>query len=359
MGVNLDVYFTQALSYPHVTEIREALVPSAATGRIRFFAPARSRLPYFPLHHYADCYVESCRMAEQVMRESSKAEFIYAQGLTGWELLRMKRRGASLPPVGVNLHGMESLQNFKGGMKERLLKWIGGPIERWLLRHADVALSLGGRLDEIIQKVAPQVAILHSGNGIPQEWLCDHVDAHNAPRKFVFLGRCTRRKGLRFLYEALRKLPPEPSFEVHFIGNILEAERLHAAHFTYHGAITDETKMRSILRQMDVLVCPSLAEGVPTVILEAMASGLAIIATDVGATRELVDKSNGWLIPSMDASALTQVIARAISGSDGELRKLKQRSLEKVIPRLWSSVAYETAVGIRRYLWQRNESYAC
>ena len=114
-GVDLDVYFTQAPGYPAVEEIQRALVPAQASGRVRFFASAPSWLPYFPLHHYADCYVESCRMAGQWMRESPKTEFIYAQGLTGWKLLRMKRHGVQLPPIGVNLHGMEALQDFNGG----------------------------------------------------------------------------------------------------------------------------------------------------------------------------------------------------------------------------------------------------
>ena len=357
MGVDLDVYFTQAPGYPAASEIQEALVPNQTAGRVRFFASAPSWLPYFPLHHYADCYVESCRIAEQLMRELPQPEFIYAQGLTGWKLLRMKRRGVQLPPVGVNLHGMEGSQEFKGGIRERLLKWVGGPIERWLLRHANVALSLGGRLDEIIRKVAPQVTILHSGNGIQHEWLSDHVDAHSSPRKFVFVGRCTPRKGLHVLYEAVRRLPPETAFEVHLLGDIPESERLNVPRLIYHGGVTNETQMKSILRQMDVLVCPSLAEGVPTVVLEGMASGLAIIATDVGATRELVDESNGWLIPAGDAATLALAMAKAISQHDGELRKLKQRSVEKVNPHLWSSVACETVDGIRRYLGQGKQGF--
>ncbi len=352
IGVDLDVYFTQAPGYPAVEEIQKALVPNQAAGRVRFFACASSWLPYFPLHHYADCYVESCRMAKQLMRESPQAEFIYAQGLTGWKLLRMKQNGVQLPPIGVNLHGMEALQDFKGGIKERLLKWVGGPIERWLLRHADVALSLGGRLDETIRSAAPRAAILHSGNGIQREWLCDHVEIHNGARRFVFVGRYSHRKGLHVLYEAIQRLSPDLKFEFHLVGDIPEANQCKDGRLTYHGPIVNETAMKSLLRQMDVLVCPSLAEGVPTVVLEGMASGLAIIATDVGATKELVDESNGWLIPAGDAATLTRAILSATAQDDGGLRKLRQRSVEKVNPHLWSSVAVETVDGIGRYLGQ-------
>ena len=349
-GVDLDVYFTQAPGYPAVEEIQRALVPAQASGRVRFFASAPSWLPYFPLHHYADCYVESCRMAGQWMRESPKTEFIYAQGLTGWKLLRMKRHGVQLPPIGVNLHGMEALQDFNGGIKERLLKWGGGPIERWLLRHAEVALSLGGRLDETIRSVAPQAAILHSGNGIQHEWLCDHVEAHNSPRKFVFVGRYSHRKGLHVLYEAIQRLSSDLKCEFHLVGDIPEANQCKDGRLTYHGPIVNEMAMKSLLRQMDVLVCPSLAEGVPTVVLEGMASGLAIIATDVGATSLLVDSDNGYLIKAGDATALRAALANAAVMATGALLQLRAKGLEKARNHAWPHVAMETLKEIETFV---------
>ena len=350
LGVDLDVYFTEAPGYPAVAEMQQTLVPNLAAGRVRFFACAPSWLPYFPLHHYADCYVDSCRIAERVMQESSKADFIYAQGLTGWKLLRLKRHGVRFPPIGVNLHGMEALQDFRGGMKEHLLKWVASPIERWILRQADVALSLGGRLDNIIRQVAPQAAIVRSGNGIAQEWICDSVEQQDGPRRLVFVGRNTRRKGLHLLYQAVRGTSGVSKFELHVVGDIAESERVKDCRLIYHGPISDEAKLRFLLRQMDILICPSLAEGVPTVVLEGMASGLAIIATDVGATTELLDESNGWLIPAGDASKLTHAIVKATEMDNSDLRKLKERSREKVISHSWPSVAKQTVEGSRTKL---------
>lgn len=349
MGVNLDVYFTQAPVYPAIAEIQEALVPKQAAGRVRFFACTSSWLPYFPLHHYADCYVESCRMAEQLMRGLSKAEFIYAQGLTGWKLLRMKHRRAQMPPIGVNLHGMEALQEFKGGIKERLLKWVGGPIEGWLLRHADVVLSLGGKLDEIIRHVAPEAMIRHSGNGIQHEWLCDHVDEHNGLRKFVFVGRCTRRKGLHILYAAIQGISSELKCEFHLIGDIPESNRCKDGRLTYHGPVVNETEMKSFLRKMDVLVCPSLAEGVPTVVLEGMASGLAIIATDVGAASLLVNSDNGYLVAVADATALGSALTTTATMDTSALLQLRKKGLEKAQNHAWPHVAMETLKEIETF----------
>ena len=66
----------------------------------------------------------------------------------------------------------------------------------------------------------------------------------------------------------------------------------------------------ALLAGLDLFVLPSLAEGISNTILEAMASGLAVIATRVGGNAELVaDGSTGMLVPSDDADAMASAIA--------------------------------------------------
>ncbi|MGB0418765.1 MAG: glycosyltransferase family 4 protein, partial [Opitutales bacterium] len=73
-----------------------------------------------------------------------------------------------------------------------------------------------------------------------------------------------------------------------FIGPIPKEKQLDLPWVQYRGSVSDQDALKAELDQGDVLVCPSYSEGMPTVILEAMARGLAIVATDVGATCELV-----------------------------------------------------------------------
>ncbi len=75
-----------------------------------------------------------------------------------------------------------------------------------------------------------------------------------------------------------------------------------------------------MLRAMDIFVLPSLAEGISNTILEAMASGRPVIATDVGGNGELVeDGASGMLVPRNDPAAMASALSRYID--DAPLRK--------------------------------------
>jgi sugar transferase (PEP-CTERM/EpsH1 system associated) len=64
-----------------------------------------------------------------------------------------------------------------------------------------------------------------------------------------------------------------------------------------------------ILRMLDVFVLPSIAEGMSNTILEAMATGLPVVATRVGGNPELVDERTGVLVPRSDPDAMAQALA--------------------------------------------------
>jgi len=97
-----------------------------------------------------------------------------------------------------------------------------------------------------------------------------------------------------------------------------------------------------ILRGLDCFALPSLAEGISNTILEAMATGLPVIATDVGGNRELVDAGRtGAIVPAADPNALAvQMLAYArdpqaarAAGRAGRLRIEREFSLESMVGR--------------------------
>jgi sugar transferase (PEP-CTERM/EpsH1 system associated) len=92
----------------------------------------------------------------------------------------------------------------------------------------------------------------------------------------------------------------------------------------------DRSDIPDLLRLYDLFVLPSLGEGISNTILEAMATGLPIIATDVGGNPELVEEGvNGRLIPAEDYAALGSSLHKSIRERE-QLRNMGAASLMKV-----------------------------
>jgi glycosyltransferase involved in cell wall biosynthesis len=94
-----------------------------------------------------------------------------------------------------------------------------------------------------------------------------------------------------------------------------------------------------VMRTFDLFVLTSHSEGCPNVILEAMASGLPVVSTNVGGVPELVNADSGLLIPARDDATLAEVILRLLDdparrqamGEAGRRRAVAQFSLAQMI----------------------------
>lgn len=94
----------------------------------------------------------------------------------------------------------------------------------------------------------------------------------------------------------------------------LISDRGLVGRFHFHGAIGD---IPAFIGSLDMVVVPSLAEGMSNAILESMAAGRPIVATDVGANRRLLDEGRcGLLVPAGDAAALAHGIKQMATDSD-------------------------------------------
>ena len=103
-----------------------------------------------------------------------------------------------------------------------------------------------------------------------------------------------------------------------------------------------------------MLVTPSHSEGMPNVIMEGMARGLAVIATDVGAVPAQVDKVNGWRLAPGDASALEAAMVEAIAMAPEALDAKRQASRQRVLDAFtWEQVSAQTLDKLQAYLLNR------
>lgn len=293
----------------------------------------------FPGHYVRDCWAYSKALFESYRSTNCKADYIYAQGLTGLAFVNNKN---ALPPVIVNLHGYEMFQRAASFLN-LMEHWSLRPSVRYVINHADLVMAFPGRIKTLLtQRLRlPANRIIELPLGIADEWLATNTARTKEKRQFLFVGRNERRKGIQELSAAIRSLPPSVGC-FHFVGPIPAEARINATNVTYHGLITEPGELIARFNEADVLICPSYAEGMPTVILEAMARGLAVIATDVGAVATIVDDRNGFLLTRPNPVAIALAIRRLASISTAELALLSKCSRSKAEAYRWSSVAAKT-----------------
>ena len=96
----------------------------------------------------------------------------------------------------------------------------------------------------------------------------------------------------------------------------------------------DETGVRDAIDAAHVLVTPSFAEGLPVVLMEAMARARPVIGTYIAGIPELVRPGqDGWLVPAGDADALAQAMLDAAACAPQALSEMGQSALARVTAR--------------------------
>ncbi|MES2618285.1 MAG: glycosyltransferase family 4 protein [Bacteroidota bacterium] len=315
-GYKVDVYFTATDSKAVIDQFSfdEAL-------NITFYKVEQPPLLWrFPGHYVYSAYQLSKSMYKAMMTKEPY-DFVYAQGFTGWYSVN---KGIK---VGSNLHGLEMFQKVFG-LKSQLIRYLLQIPAKPIIKKSHINFSLGGKLTAILKEQGAKI-ICETPIGIGEEWL-NKSNGTNTPRAFVFVGRNEKRKGLDLLFKVIQSLHSQ-QFKFHFIGIEQPAMMKGDNRCVFYGEEKNPLKIRAVLQQSDVLVCPSIAEGMPTVILEAMASGLAILATDTGATSLMVGNDNGLLVTPGDQNAISNGLLFFINADDEKLLQLKDNSYTKLI----------------------------
>lgn len=149
---------------------------------------------------------------------------------------------------------------------------------------------------------------------------------------FLFVGRLRLRKGLEVLLAALAQ-SAAPNLPLVVAGDGEHRSRLerlthrlgleHRVHFLGRRSAA---QVRGLLRRARALVVPSIYEGMPLVILEAMANGVAVVASAVSGIPEVVEEGrSGWLVPAEDPKALAAALRQAADPQESERRGARGR----------------------------------
>ncbi|MEQ9408660.1 MAG: glycosyltransferase [Fuerstiella sp.] len=192
----------------------------------------------------------------------------------------------------------------------------------------------------------PRDRITAIPNGVDLPTQEPSANSHRRTDRLLFVGRLTPQKNPLLLLQAFRMLPPEQqqSLTLHYVGDGPLRESLDQKIRDWKLAdqvtlVGRSDKIEQLMQEATLLVLPSAWEGLPNVVLEAMACGLPVIATAVDGTRELIhDGHTGWTVPARDPAALSTAIAEALANPDERQRRATQARDMVVRDYRWESV---------------------
>ena len=257
---------------------------------------------------FASQDLQAAKNHSQALREAvgdvTRFDLVYAQGLTGWAF-------RDHPGLVVNPMGLPMLEPTSG-----LLGWVNRsthrPATRRVLKSAQAVISFGGHLTELISRggAAPE-AIAEIPRGVQGDWLARKPTPRMAgPLRALLINDDTTASGSSILQEALAALKTPIALDIVGPWHTIPAGTHDV---TLCGELRsegrDRERLRAILDASDVLIVPARAGDASATILQALARGRHVIATDVGAHAAHLSAAPDCRIIPPTGKALTAALA--------------------------------------------------
>jgi glycosyltransferase involved in cell wall biosynthesis len=244
---------------------------------------------------------------------------------------RIAGRVTGIPRIAYTAHGFY----FHERMSPRAWR-AHVALERFGRRFTDVLMTQSAEDAEtaIAERIAPEGKVTVIGNGVdPATFRPGTAEEREAARAAlgvasgevvaVMVGRLVAEKGYPELFAALSRTP---GLVLACIGTRLESDHEGAVDAALAAVQADpgasarlrllgyRTDVAALLRGADLFVLPSHREGMPRSIIEAMMTGLPVVATAIRGAREIVrDGETGLLVPVKDEPALAAALGRLVA----------------------------------------------
>jgi glycosyltransferase involved in cell wall biosynthesis len=312
---------------------------------------------------------QSFRHIHQLLR-NGQFDVLHTHGGTAGFWVRLVAVGLTRRPAIVHTyHGLHYLNVLEGAgqaVKQKIKRAIFKLIDRLLLSYTDriICVCKSDRDKAIAAGVATvdRTSIVY--NGIEVDKFSSPLDRVIArkifnldPTEFVFgnVGRLHEQKGHKFLLQATAKMTNRARLVIIGDGRLRDelitlADRLEISdRVSFLGARAD---ICEFLSAIDVFIMPSLWEGQPIALLEALAIGKPCIASDVDGVPEIIiDGANGYLVNPKDVESLARAMDSAIENPN-LLWQSPSRRMSRLDPKfLAKNMAMEIA---DIYLAERN-----
>jgi L-malate glycosyltransferase len=218
----------------------------------------------------------------------------------------------------VTAHGSDLLIQVKKPLLQPIIKFV--------LKRADYVLVVNTALKEKVLElginpdkvyVTPNAVNTHKFNPKNLEIPAD-IKLNTDKPTILFVGNLVKQKGVKYLLEAKKQMNRDA--ELLIVGDgplrgamedIVEKEGINDVVFT--GARRDVEK---IMPSAQVLVLPSVSEGFPITILEALSSGLPVVATRVGGVSDILDQKVGIIVEPSDPTSLAKAVDKILKNDE-------------------------------------------
>lgn len=239
--------------------------------------------------------------------------------------------------------------NFvNGSWRATLYPWI----DRMILKRFDAVITDSVAIGTELRMGAADPPVVAIRNGIDTRWFDPSraltpsavtTFAKGGQFTFGMVGRIHPVKGhLNFLKAARTVLDRHPGTRFVIVGTVLPGVEAYreslvdfiAAHDMAHAVLmthVGHTEIPAVFSSLDVLVAPSFAESFSFTMLEAMAMGKAVVASNVGGAQEMIaDGESGFLVPPDDVPTLTEKLFSLIADPE-KVKSVGERARAKIM----------------------------
>jgi L-malate glycosyltransferase len=264
-------------------------------------------------------YYFSKKVADKIM-EGWNPDIIHIHSSLGEGLIGTRLKRKYKKPMVLTVHGEDITKHSK--------KLLSGALTKYALRNSDVIICQS----KFLENEAKQTGVTDNKYQIipmgAQKWfkprdaeeMRKKLDLPRDKKIILFAGYLTPRKGPEYLIKAMDRVLKEKKDTVcYLIGmGVLETELKNMVsslglgdNIKFLGVKTNQ-EVALYMSACDLFVLPSLMEGLPVVLCEALISGKPVVATGIAGTPELVTKDVGYLVKTKDDLDLAKKIIMAL-----------------------------------------------
>lgn len=231
------------------------------------------------------------------------------------------------------------------GFQRGLVTGYDRQLARYAYRHADLVTPVSEDLRRQLERVEPggryrvvpnvvDPAIFHPGDRV-----------RSGPLRLLNVASLDEKKRHVDLLDAATRFEFEYTLDIAGEGELADRLRGRAEYLGLDGVrfvgSQSQTQIARRMREADVFVLSSQFENLPVVLLEASASGLPIVATDVGGVSEIVDADAGVLVPPRDPAGLAEgvlTVSKRSFDRDALAARARARYGIEAVGRIWDEI---------------------